>query len=125
MASPYGSSPGDRLPGKSGPGDPSFGDRNWQNGGQRTPDSAYQNRGAPSPALGTPRQDREFGEEMRRSGERNRAKPQNGRTASGQTRVCRKCGESLTGQFVRALDGTFHLDCFRCKVSMQMPKELG
>ena len=32
-------------------------------------------------------------------------------------RMCKKCGESLTGQFVRALGGTFHLDCFRCKVS--------
>lgn len=31
-------------------------------------------------------------------------------------RICKKCGESLTGQFVRALGGTFHLDCFRCKV---------
>jgi hypothetical protein len=31
-------------------------------------------------------------------------------------RVCKKCGELLTGQFVRALEGTFHLDCFRCKV---------
>ena len=32
-------------------------------------------------------------------------------------RTCKKCGEPLTGQFVRALDGTFHLDCFRCQVS--------
>lgn len=31
-------------------------------------------------------------------------------------RICRKCGEPLTGQFVRALEGTFHLDCFRCQV---------
>ncbi|MCJ1378448.1 hypothetical protein MMC17_001547 [Xylographa soralifera] len=30
-------------------------------------------------------------------------------------RTCKKCGELLTGQFVRALDGTFHLDCFRCQ----------
>ena len=26
-----------------------------------------------------------------------------------------KCGEGLTGQFVRALNGTFHLDCFKCR----------
>ena len=32
-------------------------------------------------------------------------------------RICQKCGEALTGQFVRALGGTFHLDCFRCRVS--------
>lgn len=31
-------------------------------------------------------------------------------------RLCKKCGMALTGQFVRALGGTFHLDCFRCRV---------
>lgn len=35
--------------------------------------------------------------------------------------MCKKCGEALTGQFVRALDGTFHLDCFRCRVSAGLP----
>jgi hypothetical protein len=50
------------------------------------------------------------------SGERNRSRTRNGRTASGQLRLCKKCGEPLTGQFVRALGGTFHLDCFRCRV---------
>ncbi|KAK5940538.1 Rho-type GTPase activating protein Rga1 [Knufia obscura] len=30
-------------------------------------------------------------------------------------RTCKKCGDPLTGQFVRALGGTFHLDCFKCK----------
>lgn len=30
-------------------------------------------------------------------------------------RTCRKCAEPLTGQFVRALGGTFHLDCFKCR----------
>lgn len=49
-------------------------------------------------------------------GERNRSRQRNGRTASGQLRMCKKCGEPLTGQFVRALGGTFHLDCFRCRV---------
>ncbi|KAL2381047.1 hypothetical protein RJ035_006591 [Blastomyces gilchristii] len=29
-------------------------------------------------------------------------------------RVCRLCGEPLQGQFVRALGGTFHLECFQC-----------
>jgi len=50
------------------------------------------------------------------SGERNRSRTRNGRTASGQLRMCKKCGEPLTGQFVRALGGTFHLECFRCRV---------
>ena len=31
-------------------------------------------------------------------------------------RICNKCGEPLTGQFVRALGGTFHLECFKCQV---------
>ncbi|KAF9699417.1 hypothetical protein EKO04_002619 [Ascochyta lentis] len=29
-------------------------------------------------------------------------------------KICGKCGEGLTGQFVRALGGTFHLECFTC-----------
>lgn len=56
--------------------------------------------------------------ESRRSGERNGPRPRGSRSASGQGRICKKCGESLTGQFVRALDGTFHLDCFKCRVSL-------
>ena len=31
-------------------------------------------------------------------------------------RLCQKCAEPLTGQFVRALGGTFHLECFKCRV---------
>ncbi|KAL9130741.1 MAG: hypothetical protein Q9217_001137 [Psora testacea] len=30
-------------------------------------------------------------------------------------RVCKKCDQSLTGQFVRALGGTYHLECFLCR----------
>jgi hypothetical protein len=33
-----------------------------------------------------------------------------------QTRICQQCEGHLTGQFVRALGGTYHLDCFKCKV---------
>jgi hypothetical protein len=36
-------------------------------------------------------------------------------------RTCSACGENLTGQFVRALDGTFHLECFKCKVGREDP----
>jgi hypothetical protein len=31
-------------------------------------------------------------------------------------KICGKCGEGLTGQFVRALGDTFHLECFTCHV---------
>lgn len=41
--------------------------------------------------------------------------------STGTMRVCQKCGELLTGQFVRALDGTFHLQCFKCRVSALVP----
>lgn len=85
--------------------------QNGQNGG------GYGNQlGRPpaSPALSADNTDNE----SRRSGERNRSRPRGSRATSGQTRTCKKCGESLTGQFVRALDGTFHLDCFKCRVSL-------
>lgn len=48
--------------------------------------------------------------------ERNRSRTRAGRTPSGNIRLCKKCGEPLTGQFVRALGGTFHLECFKCRV---------
>ena len=40
-----------------------------------------------------------------------------GKSSSGQIRICKMCGETLEGQFVRALGGTFHLGCFKCRVS--------
>lgn len=58
------------------------------------------------------------GDGPKTSGERNRSRTRNGRTGSGQIRICKKCGEPLTGQFVRALGGTYHLECFRCRVSV-------
>lgn len=39
------------------------------------------------------------------------------KNSSATLRLCRKCDEPLTGQFVRALGGTFHLECFKCQVS--------
>lgn len=47
---------------------------------------------------------------------RDRSKTGGSRRPSG-SRICGKCGESLTGQFVRALGDTFHLECFTCHVS--------
>ncbi|KAK3902407.1 hypothetical protein C8A05DRAFT_33886 [Staphylotrichum tortipilum] len=64
-----------------------------------------------SPALSPDNTDTE----QRRSAERNGSRPRGSRSASGQARACKKCGEPLTGQFVRALDGTFHLECFKCR----------
>ena len=48
--------------------------------------------------------------------ERNRSRTNgsNGKSTDSRSRLCKKCGEALTGQFVRALGGTFHLDCFKC-----------
>jgi hypothetical protein len=34
----------------------------------------------------------------------------------GRSKTCGKCGEGLTGQFVRALGDTYHLECFTCHV---------
>ncbi|TLD13482.1 uncharacterized protein PgNI_04941 [Pyricularia grisea] len=82
-----------------------------QNGGGAYPSAVPP--GAPSPAWSTGGE--RLRDERSRSAERNRSRPRNGRSASGQLRICAKCGEPLTGQFVRALDGTFHLDCFKCR----------
>ncbi|TDZ12832.1 Rho-type GTPase-activating protein 1 [Colletotrichum spinosum] len=99
------------------PMDPAYpGDRGWQNqngGGRRTPERNYRSQQhSRSPGPRTPGRD---DGDPRRSGERSNSKGRGGRSASGQQRICKKCGEPLTGQFVRALDGTFHLDCFKCR----------
>lgn len=73
-------------------------------------------RGTSSPGVNSSGKDREL-DTPKVSGERDRARTHGNRRGSGQMRVCKKCGEPLTGQFVRALGGTFHLDCFKCKVS--------
>jgi hypothetical protein len=41
-------------------------------------------------------------------------------TTKERDRVCAKCGLPMAGQFVRALGTVFHLDCFRCQVSLQV-----
>ncbi|KAF8846919.1 RhoGAP-domain-containing protein [Acephala macrosclerotiorum] len=75
-----------------------------------------ENRMTASPSGSASGRERERdGQPPKTSGERNRSRTRNGRTGSGQLRICKKCGEPLTGQFVRALGGTFHLDCFRCR----------
>lgn len=39
-----------------------------------------------------------------------------------RSKICGKCGEGLTGQFVRALGDTYHLECFTCHVGAQRHK---
>lgn len=40
-----------------------------------------------------------------------------GNNTGGTSRICTKCGEPLLAKYVRALNGTFHMDCFMCRVS--------
>ncbi|KAK4192701.1 hypothetical protein QBC35DRAFT_199949 [Podospora australis] len=87
----------------AGPGAGGLGAGEWGHGHP-------QGRSPASPALSAG----DIDMEARRSVERNRSRPRAPRTASGQVRACNKCREPLTGQFVRALNGTFHLDCFKC-----------
>lgn len=66
-----------------------------------------------SPVNGRPSRDQERSRDLPL-----REKPRTNSSTEGRKpqRICKKCGEPLTGQFVRALEGTFHLDCFRCQV---------
>jgi hypothetical protein len=55
-----------------------------------------------------------------RSNPRDRSRPHarsHTKSPGSSPRVCKKCGETLTGQFVRALLSTYHLECFKCDVS--------
>ena len=47
-----------------------------------------------------------------------------GKTSAG-LKYCGTCGDTLTGQFVRALGGTYHLNCFRCRVCYALPHNFG
>ena len=67
-----------------------------------------------SPGSGRTSRDRDRG---RHGPIADRTRSNGGKSSSGTLRLCRKCDEPLTGQFVRALGGTFHLDCFKCRVS--------
>lgn len=67
-----------------------------------------------SPGSGRGGRDRDYG---RNEPIADRTRGNGGKSSSGTLRLCRKCDEPLTGQFVRALGGTFHLDCFKCRVS--------
>ncbi|KAF2836332.1 RhoGAP-domain-containing protein [Patellaria atrata CBS 101060] len=65
-----------------------------------------------------PTQDRRPSRDQQRDNSHTSApgdKPRSGgsRRPSG-SRTCGKCSDSLTGQFVRALGDTYHLECFTC-----------
>ncbi|KAI8954702.1 rho-type GTPase-activating protein 1 [Xylaria longipes] len=113
MGPDYGGLSSDRVHGHPLPA----GDGNYQLDHDRpamTPSPSYSNGGYPLPnrPAGSPTLSAHG--DPRRSGERSRSRVRNGRSASGSLRTCAKCGEPLTGQFVRALDATFHLECFKC-----------
>ncbi|CAG8482236.1 5131_t:CDS:10 [Ambispora gerdemannii] len=40
---------------------------------------------------------------------------ESGHSSKQNLATCTKCGLVIVGQFVRALGGTFHLDCFKCQ----------
>ena len=42
---------------------------------------------------------------------------QDGNRRPSGARLCAKCNQPLSGQFVRALENTYHLECFTCHVS--------
>ena len=69
----------------------------------------------PSPVEGREGRDRNRNNTFVR--ERSRTNGHSEAHPSGTMRICTKCGEPLLGQFVRALDGMFHLQCFKCRVS--------
>jgi len=37
-------------------------------------------------------------------------------TSTKELKCCVECKKPIKGKFVRALEGMFHLDCFRCMV---------
>lgn len=48
---------------------------------------------------------------------RDQSRSNGARRPNERSRICGKCNGPLTGQFVRALGGTYHLECFTCHVS--------
>ena len=81
--------------------------RNWAGEDAQSRDFTQQNV--------SPIQDREGSDKDQLAAPRDKSKSSGSRRPSG-SRMCGKCGESLTGQFVRALGDTYHLECFTCHV---------
>ncbi|KZF23742.1 RhoGAP-domain-containing protein [Xylona heveae TC161] len=71
----------------------------------------------PAPPSSPTRKGRDRAGDAKRANGRSRSRASGSRgprDAHG-SRICRKCNEPLTGQFVRALGSTFHLECFKCR----------
>lgn len=49
--------------------------------------------------------------------DRSEVVPEEANTTKQNFTTCAKCGLLIVGQFVRALGGTYHLDCFKCQVT--------
>ncbi|PKY50464.1 RhoGAP-domain-containing protein [Rhizophagus irregularis] len=47
--------------------------------------------------------------------DRSEVVPEEANTTKQNFTTCAKCGLLIVGQFVRALGGTYHLDCFKCQ----------
>lgn len=107
--------PGDRIHGHPPPMPNEHGYQLDHDRPNLTPSPSFPNGAFPPPSLPPTSPALSARSDPRPSGERERSRGRGGRTASGHLRVCAKCGESLTGQFVRALEGTYHLDCFKCR----------
>lgn len=114
----YPSSNGDRLPYRT-PG--SFPETGPSINGDPLPSSSDHNhfRQLSRPIVEEPSSISESSR-GRRSSEKPRTLETKERTAEGRrpsaTRTCGKCGGPLSGQFVRAINNTFHLECFTCNV---------
>jgi len=83
--------------------------------------SPQKHNGPPTRSLTDP--DQHQHQQQQQPQDSNKEKPR------GRSKICGKCGEGLTGQFVRALGDTYHLECFTCHVciphivSFRPPKE--
>ncbi|KAF2733264.1 RhoGAP-domain-containing protein [Polyplosphaeria fusca] len=51
---------------------------------------------------------------IRRPSDPNQEQSNSSESRPRRAKTCGKCGEHLTGQFVRALGDTYHLECFTC-----------
>lgn len=61
--------------------------------------------------------ERQSADRPRTASGKDKTNPNGVQRRPSHTRICGKCGGTLTGQFVRALENTFHLECFTCNVS--------
>jgi hypothetical protein len=121
--------PGSRNPGVQPTGPGAFGDAQQRHSPIDIADSSSR---PPWANPGTPGSDsyhhddrvgRPVDDARNRPAHRERSRPKNGAPGgkspgSSTTRICKKCGEPLLGQFVRALGATFHLECYQCQVSL-------